>query len=228
MLFKNKFAPGHHSQFEVANVNFFGVLLVVRVDPLGLRISSLLRLRHFMVLGDGTKTSLLGSISEHLLASLMLKLQSIKLLLFGFLLLHELGLFDLHSLLEVHLILLGLREALEMVRLDAVRSQHGHLGLLVLRHKVVIIRVVDLVLLLAAPYFMLHKFALSLFLGEHLVDGVRVLLVARALIGMVLLGLSELIVVVQGLLIEHLVNLLVHSLLVLLLSNLLLAPVLLL
>ena len=84
------------SQLQVADMDLFSILFVIGVDPLGLRISSLLRLRHFVVLGDRTEASLHGSVVEHLLTSLMLELQSVHLLLFGFLLLHQLSLFDLH------------------------------------------------------------------------------------------------------------------------------------
>ena len=209
-------------------MDLVGVLLVIRVNPLGLSVSSLLRLGHFMVLSDGAEASLLCSISEHLLASLVFKLKRIHLLFVGLLLFHELSLFDLHLLLQFNLILLGFGEALEVIRLDTMRRKHRHLSLLVLRHHVVIIRVVDLVVLLTIPRLMLHDLTLLLFLSKDLVNRISVLLVASALISVLLLRLSKLIIVVSGLLVEHLIDSLVHGLFILLLLDLLLAPVLLL
>lgn len=217
-----------HSQFQVANVDLVGVLLVIRVNPLGFSVSSLLRLSHFVVLGDRAEASLLGSISETLLASLVFELHCIHLLFVGLLLFHELSLLELHLLLQFNLILLCFSEALEVVRLDTMRREHGNLSLLVLRHHIVIIRIVDLVVLLTIPRIMLHNLALLLFLSKHLVDRISVFLVVSALISMVLLRLSELIVVVNGLLVKHLIDFLVHGLFIFLFLDLLLTPVLLL
>lgn len=130
--------------------------------------------------------------------------------------------------LIVNVVDLVLVEALEVVGLYAVGSEHAHFSLRVLCHEVVVVRVVDLVLVLSRPQIMLSLVPLLLFHGHELVDGLRVPLVFEASLIMVLLGLPEDAVEMERLLVKQLVDLLFVFLAHRLFSNLLFAPVLLL
>lgn len=78
------------------------------------------------------------AVSEHLLATDVLLLQSPEplFLLLGFL--EQFLLLDLESTLMHDLVLLRLAETFEMVRLHAVRGQHGLLGGWVFSHEIVV------------------------------------------------------------------------------------------
>lgn len=118
-------------------------LLVVRVGDARLEFISLLLLGGSRAVCNLSKFALVLAVGKHLLSAQAFLLKSpeallILLLLFGhlsFLHLHLALVHNLRPLLHVH--------ALEMVRLDAVGSEHGLLRGRVLRHEVVIVSVVN-------------------------------------------------------------------------------------
>lgn len=131
------------------------VLLVVRVDPLGLRVGSVHCLLHKVVLLDGPEISLHFSVVQYLLAALLLELHGVELVLLFLLVAHHFGLSYLHFALEINLIDLVLVQALEVVWFDAVRGEHAHLCLRILSHEIVIIGKLKLMVLLLVPKFAL-------------------------------------------------------------------------
>ena len=146
------------------------ILLVIWVDPLLLLNISLKSLSLHVVLCHLSETLLHGSITEDLLSSDDLLLESICLILFGLLLFHHFSFTHLHLPLEIHLILLGLSESLEVVWLHSVGCEHRHLSGWVLSHEIGVIGILNLSCLSISPLLVLSDLSILLLLGENLVN----------------------------------------------------------
>ena len=201
---------------------------MVWVDPLLVFDVRLLRLGHEVVLRHSSQSLLHGSVRQDLLSADLLQLHSIHFIFFLLLFFHELGLSDLLLPLEVDLVDLSLIKALEVVRLHTVGSQHGHLGGRVLSHEIGGIRLRNFNLFLLGPDLVLEDLALLFLLRQSLVYAIVFLFVVSSLPVVLRLGVGQSLVECESLLIEELLSLPLVLLAHQLLSDLLLAPVLLL
>mmetsp|Transcript_15589 Transcript_15589/g.23922 ORF Transcript_15589/g.23922 Transcript_15589/m.23922 type:complete len:225 (-) Transcript_15589:123-797(-) len=203
-------------------------LLVVGVPPLLLLVLLLLNLGAKIPLSNLAVAPLELPVLEHLLPAVKFHLDShlplsLSLVLILLLQVHDLLVADL-----VDIVLLLLVEALEVIRLDSMRSQHADLSSWVLSHEIVVSCVFKLLLLLVLPGLVHFVVSVPLLLGQHLVDALALLFVLESLLIVLGLGLLQMIVEDDTLLVEHLIDVLCHFLAHLLLANLLFAPVLLL
>ena len=121
-------------------------LLIIRVCKLLVMLGLLLLLSGAVTAGDLTGTFFHGTVVKNLLTSKLFLLECPKALLFFNHCAAHLSLTDLLGALMHNIITLVLVQALEVVGLHAVRSQHGLLSGGVLSHEVVVKGVVLLVL----------------------------------------------------------------------------------
>ena len=125
----------------------------------------------------------------------------------------------------MHIVFLLLVESLEVVGLHSVRSEHAHLSLRVLGHEVVVQSVVDFLLLEFLPSLVHLVISAFLLVHQGLVNSLTFLLVVEPLLVVLSLGLLEVVVEIDRLLVEQLVDFPLMVLLHLFLSDLLLTPV---
>ena len=141
------------------------VFLMIGVNPFLFSICSLLGLSHLVILSNTSQVPLVISISENLLSSLMLKLQSVQFILWLFLFVGLVLLTNLLGSLKHDLLLLSFCESLEVIWLYSMISQHRNLSLLVLSHEIMVICVVELMGLRLLPLLMLKNLAVLLLLS---------------------------------------------------------------
>lgn len=202
--------------------------LSIRVDPLSLGVGGLLGLDHHRVSHDASVSLLHLAVFEDLLPSLVLQLHGIHLLLLGDLLLFEILLAELDRTLMHDCLRLSFSLALEVIGLDAVRSEHRDFRLLILGHEIVVRRIFDLDSLSLLVHLLSDDLTLDFLPGENHVDVLSVGLVLFALSNVLVLRRLQLAVVTEGHLIVGFGLRLLSSFLVSLLRDLLLAPILLL
>ena len=126
---------------------------------------------------------------------MLLQLDGIHLLLLHDLLLLHFYLPDLHLSLQIHLINLLLIEALEVVWLHSVGSEHAHLRGRVLGHEVMSAGVGQLLFLQVLPRLVRDNVSILLISSKLLVNSKSGGFVALSLLVMVVLSLLEYVVV---------------------------------